>query len=1027
MGNTISGSNAISNLSGSDTDFDTTLAKLKKIESTQLNRLESWKSDWKLRYDAFDKVITQVSTASSVLANLANKNSFVTKNVTSSDSKIVSAVASASADDVQHTINVTQVASNAIWANTGHVFSSKTDVINTSGASQTFSYSYAGKEYSMAVPANTTLDSFVSMVNSSADNPGIKVSIVQANSGYVFQVAGKSTGAANSLVVHSANLVGMTSTGSTSTWKTDNVLDMSSTVTDPTNFAYDLIMEDGNKFSVKIAGNKTNSELAAAINAQVGRSVASIDGSNNLQLTDVKAMYRRDADTQTTFSTPTTKFTVGSSPTTTTLTGDLTVTLNMNDGATTGTRTLTVKAGTTMKDAALQIAQASGATSAEMTYNSSGGWDLSLANVEGATFSFADSGSDSGKISSTVTATATAMGTKVAGSSGTQSFTASTAVTFDSTKLSQALGGTSPDASKSFTYTIVDSSGTTQSFSLTQDKTYQDLLTKLSSYGSASGNTITLANTESFYLSGGGAGGGMDGLTAKTDAVATIPNMTGGTTLESPPGLVYKYTANGGTQQTISLAGGSKMSDIIAAMKAQGLAGSLVSADGATTIDLQTGTLPTSGSYYLKLDNMDSLSGPSITGQVTASSNWNIRAAANAKYTVDNWPVEMESATNSVSNVIEGVVFTIQDKGSASLSVSTDITSVEKSIQNFLDSVNSVLMTINELSKYDEDKEVTTNDPNKTSSKNYSSSQLTAEKGGLLQGNYGVQLFKSRFTSLLNSAPPGFTSRTTASDVLSGDVLANLANLGIKVETDQSSTNYGLLQIAPSSAISELQKMDQSNYEDMINNHLSDVVDFFCSSGTGATTSADFRYGSHISGITKGGSYDVNYSVDASGNITKVTVGGVEATRDTSQPGYYYSVASGDARGLSLQIDNLTPGDHSGQIRIKEGLVQTVSTFLKGELTFTDVNVTATGTAQQNADAIALKSQNGALMVLKNNYQSIMTNIDKKITQEQTRLDTWEARQKKVFANLETLLKQYNTQKEQLDSQLSSLTSSSSS
>ena len=1027
MGNTISGSNAISNLSGSDTDFDTTLAKLKKIESTQLNRLESWKSDWKLRYDAFDKVITQVSTASSVLANLANKNSFVTKNVTSSDSKIVSAVASASADDVQHTINVTQVASNAIWANTGHVFSSKTDVINTSGASQTFSYSYAGKEYSMAVPANTTLDSFVSMVNSSADNPGIKVSIVQANSGYVFQVAGKSTGAANSLVVHSANLVGMTSTGSTSTWKTDNVLDMSSTVTDPTNFAYDLIMEDGNKFSVKIAGNKTNSELAAAINAQVGRSVASIDGSNNLQLTDVKAMYRRDADTQTTFSTPTTKFTVGSSPTTTTLTGDLTVTLNMNDGATTGTRTLTVKAGTTMKDAALQIAQASGATSAEMTYNSSGGWDLSLANVEGATFSFADSGSDSGKISSTVTATATAMGTKVAGSSGTQSFTASTAVTFDSTKLSQALGGTSPDASKSFTYTIVDSSGTTQSFSLTQDKTYQDLLTKLSSYGSASGNTVTLANTESFYLSGGGAGGGMDGLTAKTDAVATIPNMTGGTTLESPPGLVYKYTANGGTQQTISLAGGSKMSDIIAAMKAQGLAGSLVSADGATTIDLQTGTLPTSGSYYLKLDNMDSLSGPSITGQVTASSNWNIRAAANAKYTVDNWPVEMESATNSVSNVIEGVVFTIQDKGSASLSVSTDITSVEKSIQNFLDSVNSVLMTINELSKYDEDKEVTTNDPNKTSSKNYSSSQLTAEKGGLLQGNYGVQLFKSRFTSLLNSAPPGFTSRTTASDVLSGDVLANLANLGIKVETDQSSTNYGLLQIAPSSAISELQKMDQSNYEDMINNHLSDVVDFFCSSGTGATTSADFRYGSHISGITKGGSYDVNYSVDASGNITKVTVGGVEATRDTSQPGYYYSVASGDARGLSLQIDNLTPGDHSGQIRIKEGLVQTVSTFLKGELTFTDVNVTATGTAQQNADAIALKSQNGALMVLKNNYQSIMTNIDKKITQEQTRLDTWEARQKKVFANLETLLKQYNTQKEQLDSQLSSLTSSSSS
>ena len=119
MASTISGSNAISNLSGSDTDFDTVLANLKKVESTQLNRLTAWKSDWKLRYDAFDKVIEQVSTASNVLATLANKNSFVTKNVTSSNSNIISAVASASADDVQHTINVSQVASNAIWANTG--------------------------------------------------------------------------------------------------------------------------------------------------------------------------------------------------------------------------------------------------------------------------------------------------------------------------------------------------------------------------------------------------------------------------------------------------------------------------------------------------------------------------------------------------------------------------------------------------------------------------------------------------------------------------------------------------------------------------------------------------------------------------------------------------------------------------------------------------------------------------------------------------------------------------------------------
>ena len=56
-----------------------------------------------------------------------------------------------------------------------------------------------------------------------------------------------------------------------------------------------------------------------------------------------------------------------------------------------------------------------------------------------------------------------------------------------------------------------------------------------------------------------------------------------------------------------------------------------------------------------------------------------------------------------------------------------------------------------------------------------------------------------------------------------------------------------------------------------------------------------------------------------------------------------------------------------------------------------------------------------------------MENIDKKITKEQARLELWESRQKTYFANLETLLKQYNTQQDQLTSQIKSLSSSTSS
>ena len=76
MAISLSGSNAVSNLSGWDTNFDETLAKLKKIESTQLNRLTAWKSDWSLLYDAFGTIIQQVQTASNVLTCISNKFSF---------------------------------------------------------------------------------------------------------------------------------------------------------------------------------------------------------------------------------------------------------------------------------------------------------------------------------------------------------------------------------------------------------------------------------------------------------------------------------------------------------------------------------------------------------------------------------------------------------------------------------------------------------------------------------------------------------------------------------------------------------------------------------------------------------------------------------------------------------------------------------------------------------------------------------------------------------------------------------------
>ncbi len=54
-----------------------------------------------------------------------------------------------------------------------------------------------------------------------------------------------------------------------------------------------------------------------------------------------------------------------------------------------------------------------------------------------------------------------------------------------------------------------------------------------------------------------------------------------------------------------------------------------------------------------------------------------------------------------------------------------------------------------------------------------------------------------------------------------------------------------------------------------------------------------------------------------------------------------------------------------------------------------------------------------------------MESIDAKIEREQRRLDTWYNRQKNIFANLETMLKQYEQQQQSLEQQLKQLSGNS--
>ena len=181
MSSSIAGSIYYSGLSGSGTDWTQTLEQLKQIESIQLNRLQAWQDDWNLRYQAFGKIIEAAQSTKSQIATLKNRNNFVSKLVTSSDDGVVTGTANSNAQNMQHTINVKQVASNSVWANK-HVFSSKNDIINKTDNAVDFKFTYGGKttEFTVTVvPRFRTMEDYVYFVGESLSDADIRLTITR--------------------------------------------------------------------------------------------------------------------------------------------------------------------------------------------------------------------------------------------------------------------------------------------------------------------------------------------------------------------------------------------------------------------------------------------------------------------------------------------------------------------------------------------------------------------------------------------------------------------------------------------------------------------------------------------------------------------------------------------------------------------------------------------------------------------------------------------------------------------------------
>lgn len=335
--------------------------------------------------------------------------------------------------------------------------------------------------------------------------------------------------------------------------------------------------------------------------------------------------------------------------------------------------------------------------------------------------------------------------------------------------------------------------------------------------------------------------------------------------------------------------------------------------------------------------------------------------AQNSRIRVDGWPADgtwIERETNAISDVIEGLTLNIYDTGFTQVGVENNDQAIKEQVHSFVDQVNEVLTIIKEQTEVSD-----------------------AGEGSVLTGNYGLQMIQSRMKSITSSIGTGFDRQA------GGDPHPSLSTIGISTDANRGSPNFGLLTI------------DEEELDKALQENPRAVAELISGDMEPDTSSSDFRFGSLLKGITQPGIYDVQYEVAADGTIVPESayIDGEPAGVD----GNFITATTGDARGLSIQVDNLNPGTYSGNVRLKTGKVNELSDALK-QLT---------------------DSSDGTLNILKDNYQDIMDNIDRKIESEQRRIVKYENNLRERFANLESLLGYYDNLQTSMSAQINQLSS----
>jgi flagellar hook-associated protein 2 len=195
------------------------------------------------------------------------------------------------------------------------------------------------------------------------------------------------------------------------------------------------------------------------------------------------------------------------------------------------------------------------------------------------------------------------------------------------------------------------------------------------------------------------------------------------------------------------------------------------------------------------LDNLPAGGTGSLTPTLLGSGDPTYQAGADAQLVVDG--VSMTKKSNTITDAIQGVTLDLLTEGSStSLSVTNDTDAITQKLNNFISAYNKVITLINSESSYN----------------------ANSKTAGVLSGDSTIQTIQQQLRSLLTATVSGATGN-----------FKSLSSLGIK-----SDSKTGTLSI------------DSTKLSDALNNHYSDVVDYFTHNSGSYATLPTNQYGMAI-------------------------------------------------------------------------------------------------------------------------------------------------------------------------------------